>query len=232
MLERLVTAGLLVCLGTACGGKIESSDPAPNGGSGGSGGSGGAVAPPSSGGDECAVLSSGDCYSCEAARQERARRNAAPANNEPAIAAARAALAGGFRVKEIHIGGYEPGQSPDNYRERLIGADFKICFRDATRVTVCECAQLLLAAVNEIRPGDHPTDQCVAPSTCTDHVYSFDASGLLRIDVPEGSLVWPLRPSKPYGYGAGTVTVRPEGTYVNSLIGLGNALLEPTTSCP
>ena len=208
-----VTAGLVACLGAACGGAIDSSDPAAKGG--GSGGSGGGISPPSNGGQP----------------SPREPQNAATAPDESAIAAARAALQGSFRVKEIDIGGYEPGQSPDNYREKLVGADLKICFLGASRVVVCECAEFLPASVNDIQPGDHPTDNCVAPIACLDRAYSFDAAGLLRIDVPEGSMMWPLRASKPYGYRAGKVTVRPEGTYVNSLVGLGNALLEPTTDC-
>lgn len=199
-------AGVSASLVMACGGEVS-----PSGAQ-----QGGTTTAPV---DPCAGQSSGGAYSC----QESERRKG--------LTAAYDALHGrAFRVKEIQIGGAPFGEAPDNYRERMIGEDMKFCFGNQDEVTVCECAQLLVASVDDIKTGGHPTDNCVGPVACRKGTFTFTATGELRLDVPGSVLTWAVGTKTTEE--AGAVGVRPEGTYVDSLVGLGNALLEPAAACP
>lgn len=149
-----------------------------------------------------------------------------------AIAAATSALTGAFRVTEIQIGGYPFGQAPERYREHIVGEMMKVCFAEGHRVTVCECTQPRFAAVTDIQEGGHPTDTCAGTMVCHVGEFSFAGRGQLRLDVPESSLTWPLRPANPQGNDAGEVGARGAEIYVRDLVGLGNAVLEPISGCP
>ena len=173
------------------------------------------------------------CPGCTAPQAPQASASPMPAPepaNPAAVSSARAALDGqSFRVKELQIGGYAPGMAPPEWRERIVGADIKVCFRDQGRVTYCECSEFLPAsAQNRV----DPTDNCVGPVRCLEGSFTFTASGKLRMEVPGSQLTFALRASSTYDPGAGIVTVRPEGTYVEALVTIGQALLEPTNGCP
>ena len=158
--------------------------------------------------------------------------------DEAAVESARAALVGSptsstraWRVREIHVGGLGFGNAPEHYRERIEGEAITLCFRSASAVTICECSKMHVASVDDIKQGGHPFNTCFAPVSCSEGTYSFNAYGHLRIDSPS-DLLWAVKPTANYGTEAGEVAVRPEGTYVRNLVGLGDALLEPASACP
>jgi hypothetical protein len=150
----------------------------------------------------------------------------------PTASAARAALAGrSFHAIELHVGGYPFGTAPTNYREAIVGEMMKVCFGTVDALTVCECDHPVFASVYDIGQGGHPSDHCNGPLVCRGGTYRFNDAGRLRLDVPNTTLTWPLRTDGAQPE-AGEVAVRPEGTYVRSLIGLGDVLLAPTEGCP
>jgi len=208
----------IVCVGSAllllsCGGAIERE----SGSSGANASQSGAGGDPTSPGEPVSVPPSPP---------------AAPSETTKAVAAARSILVGhSFRAVEIDIGGYPFGTAPTNYRETITGEMMKICFGPTDTLTVCECDDPLFAPVSEIAPGGHPTNRCAGTLVCRDGQYRFDEQGRLRLAVPGTTLTWALQDGRATS-DAGVVATVPEGTYVRSLIGLGDTLLEPTDSCP